>query len=611
VCGIAGTVGGAPPDREQLARMAAAMAHRGPDGQGVWSDAVAGLAFRRLAIIDLNERSDQPLHLGPWHLVFNGEIYDYKERRAELERLGHAFVTEGDGEVLLHAWAEWEEGTLDRINGMFAFAIWHDERRELTLCADPFGEKPLYWCRDGERLVFASDIRALREAVPSIGPPREDAVAPFVALGLRPPIDESFFAGVHRLPGAHRLRWRDGRVDVRRYWTPRVVDVPAHYPDAVARLRELLEDSIRLRLRADVPVGTSLSGGVDSSAVVTLAGRQAADATRHAFTASFPGYERDEWEHASRTARRAGVVEHHRVVPEADELLNDLGDLVRDQEEPFTSLSIYAQWRVNQAARDAGVTVLLDGQGGDELFAGYPGIEGWALRSRGSRPVARALLGSGSARGDVLRAIGAERLPRAVAHRHRRRLASAYATPDAIAAAVRVEAPVPAGGENASPVRRELLRQAFHTSLPLLLRYADRDSMAHSREVRLPLLDRRIAELALSCPPEYLVGAGQTKRILRDAVRDLVPPEILARRDKVAFEPPQVQWLTAPGALALAGDVLLDPSSRDSGRYDADAVETDLRAGSWRDPIGLWRVLNVELWLRTFSVPPSAVPAAA
>ncbi|HET6551607.1 MAG TPA: hypothetical protein VFG79_24275, partial [Solirubrobacter sp.] len=133
------------------------MAHRGPDGQGVWDDGVAGLAFRRLAIIDLDPRSDQPLHLGPWHLVFNGEIYDYKERRAELQALGHAFVTDGDGEVLLHAWAEWGESALDRVNGMFAFAIWHDERRELHLCADPFGEKPVYWCRDGERLAFASD----------------------------------------------------------------------------------------------------------------------------------------------------------------------------------------------------------------------------------------------------------------------------------------------------------------------------------------------------------------------------------------------------------------------------------------------------------------------
>lgn len=611
VCGIAGTVGGAPPDREVLGRMAAAMAHRGPDGQGIWLDDVAGLAFRRLAIIDLDARSDQPLHLGPWHLAFNGEIYDYRERRAELEQLGHRFVTEGDGEVLLHAWAEWGEQALDRINGMFAFAVWHDERRELTLCTDPFGEKPVFWCRDGERVVFGSDVRAIREAVRTVGPPSADALAPFLALGLTPPIDASFFAGVHRLPGAHVLRVSGGDATVRRYWSPAVVDVPAHYPDAVRRLRELLEDSIRLRLRADVPVGTSLSGGVDSSAVVALAGSLAGGATRHAFTASFPGYERDEWERAALVAAAAGVDEHHRVVPTAGELLDDLDALVRDQEEPFGSLSIYAQWRVNKAARAAGVTVLLDGQGGDELFAGYAGIEGWALRARGPRPLARALLAGGPDRGAALRALGSERLPRAAARRHRRALASAYAPRDVVDAAVRIEPPVPTGNRGTSPLRRELLRQAFHTSLPPLLRYADRDSMAHSREVRLPLLDRRIAEFAFSAPPEYLVHAGQTKRILRDAVRDAVPAEILARRDKIGFEPPQARWLGEPAAMALIADVLLDPASRSSGRYDDDAVEADLRTGAWRDPSGLWRALNVELWLRgcTAGCPAPAVTA--
>jgi len=206
---------------------------------------------------------------------------------------------------------------------------------------------------------------------------------------------------------------------------------------------------------------------------------------------------------------------------------------------------------------------------------------------------------TGEHRGDVLRALGSERMPAAAGRRHRRGLASPYATAAAVDAAVRVAPPVPAGGESGSPLRRELLRQAFHTSLPPLLRYADRDSMAHSREVRLPLLDRRIAEFALSAPPSYLVGAGQTKRILRDAVRDVVPPAVLARRDKIGFAPPQARWLAEPRALALAAEVLLDPATRSSGRYDADAIEADVRAGAWRDPAGAWRALNAELWLRS------------
>jgi asparagine synthase (glutamine-hydrolysing) len=345
-------------------------------------------------------------------------------------------------------------------------------------------------------------------------------------------------------------------------------------------------------------VGTSLSGGVDSSAVVALAGRQARDATRHAFTAAFPGYERDEWDYAAQVGAHAGVVEHHRVVPDSKQLVADLDTLVRDQEEPFGSLSIYAQWRVNRAAHDAGVTVLLDGQGGDELFGGYDGTNGWALRARGPRAVGRALLRGGTPRREVLTAIGADRLPRAAAHRHRRRLASPYAASDVVDAAVRIAAPEPAGAAGGSPLRRELLRQSFHTSLPQLLRYADRDSMAHSREVRLPLLDRRIAEFAFSAPPEYLISGGVAKRILRDAVRDVVPPAVLARSDKVGFEPPHARWLADPAVMQRAREVLLDRESRSRGLYDLDALEADVRAGAWRDPVALWRALNLELWLR-------------
>ncbi|HEY8581826.1 MAG TPA: asparagine synthetase B, partial [Capillimicrobium sp.] len=269
MCGIAGTVGGPAPDPALLRRMASAMADRGPDGEDTWAGGGCGLAFRRLAIIDLADRAMQPMHLGPLHLVFNGEVYDYRERRAELERLGHRFVTESDTEVLLHAWQEWGEGALDRVNAMMALAVYDERDRSLTLAVDPFGEKPLLYLddRDG-RLDFASDVQALLEADPSAGAPDEGAVAAFVSHGSMPPVDRTFFARVRRLPGGHVLRWRDGETTVRRYWAPRPVDAPGAYPDAVDELRELLLDSIRLRLRADVPVGTSLSGGVDSSAIV-------------------------------------------------------------------------------------------------------------------------------------------------------------------------------------------------------------------------------------------------------------------------------------------------------------------------------------------------------
>jgi asparagine synthase (glutamine-hydrolysing) len=597
VCGIAGTVGGRRPDAGELGAMAAVMAHRGPDGEGVWRDDVAGLAFRRLAIIDLDERSNQPLHLGPLHLVFNGEIYNYRELREELRGLGREFVTEGDGEVLLHAWDAWGEEALDRVNGMFAFAVWHDRRRTLTLAADPFGEKPLYWTKDGERLVFGSDIRAILQAVPGRGRAHDDVLAAYLGLGRMPPVDESFFAGVRRLPAAHVLRFAAGRETVVRYWSPRRVAVPGTYPEAAELLRGELLDSIRLRLRSDVPVGTSLSGGVDSSAIVCLSAELAGDHRRHAFTARFSGYERDEWRYAHAVADAAGVVEHHPVEPSPAELLEDLDALVRDQEEPFGGLSIYAQWRVMRRAREAGVTVLLDGQGADELFGGYEGIGGWATRARGRRATARALAGGGAARAEVARAVGAELLPEAVRRRHRRGLCSPYVAPAVAADAARRPVPAAAGADGSSPLRRELLRQAFHTSLPELLRYADRDSMAHSREARLPFLDRRIAELALSLPPQFLVRGGVRKAILRDAVRGTVPDVVLDRRDKVGFEPPQESWLNDGAVMARIADVVLDPGARAGELFDRAALEADVREGRWRDPRAAWRVLNLELWL--------------
>jgi asparagine synthase (glutamine-hydrolysing) len=603
MCGIAGMVGGRPPDPGVLGAMAAAMAHRGPDGQGVWHDDQAGLAFRRLAIIDLHERSSQPLHLGSLHLVFNGEIYNYIELRDELRGLGHEFVTEGDGEVLLHAWAQWDAGALDRVNGMFAFAIWDDARRRLTLATDPFAEKPLFYGTSAAgQLVFGSDVRALRAADPSLGEPDLDALRSFVALGTLPALPATFYARVRRLPAAHVAHWQDGRLQARRYWEPAAVAVPDDRAAAAAQLRELLTDAVRLRLRSDVPVGTSLSGGVDSSLVAALCGRLGADVERHAFTASFAGFERDEWAYAQAAAAAAGVAHHHAVRPGRDELLGDLEALVAEQEEPFPTTSIYAQWRVMRAARGAGVVVMLDGQGADELFAGYPVSAGFAALAGGPRAIAEALrTGRGQALHGIAAALGSGHAPRALARRHRRGLASAYVAGDVAAAAVAAtDPPAPSWTASGGPLRRELLRQSFETVLPHLLRFADRNSMAHSVEVRLPFLDRRVAEFALSLRARMLVSDGISKRVLRDAARDAVPAVVLDRRDKVGYETPEASWFGAPEVRRRLGEVLLDERARSRGWYATAALERDV-AGGWRDVGAMWRALNAELWLAELS----------
>ncbi|HYM55457.1 MAG TPA: asparagine synthase (glutamine-hydrolyzing) [Solirubrobacteraceae bacterium] len=591
--------------------MAQAMAHRGPDGQGTWSDQRVGFGFRRLAIIDLHRRSNQPLHLGCLHLVFNGEIYNYVELRSELTSLGHHFDTEGDTEVLLHAWAEWREGALDRLNGMFAFSVWDDESHRLTMAVDPFAEKPLFYCSDGERLLFASDVRALRAADPTIGIVDERAINNFLALEVMPALPETFFSDVRRLPPAHLARWEHGALSLHRYWTPQPVALPSD-PTAVGeQLRGLLFDSVRLRLRSDVPVGTSLSGGVDSSAIVGVSSGLAGGHVRHAFTARFPGFARDEWSYAEEVALAAGVTEHHAVLPRVEELLDDLPALVCAQEEPFVSTSIYAQWRVMRAAREAGVIVLLDGQGADELLGGYAGIGGWALRSAGPRVALAALAGNPALAEDLAIACADGRAPRALVRRHRLRHASPYVAPELAQDAASLE-PLPPDWEDAgSPLRRELLRQAFRSSLPNLCRYADRDSMAHSVEVRLPFLDRRVAELALSLPPSMVFHDGLTKRALRGALRGVVPDRVLDRREKVGYETPEQSWFHTPAARTRFAQVVLDPSLRASGRYDVAAFERDVAAGVWRDVRALWRAVNVELWLRSLAVPLHVAPQAA
>jgi asparagine synthase (glutamine-hydrolysing) len=601
MCGIAGIVGPGGPPLGALEMMAAAMVHRGPDGEGIWRDEDLGFAFRRLAIIDLDERSNQPLHCGSLHLVFNGEIYNYIELRGELEGLGHHFETEGDGEVLLHAWAAWGEGALDRLNGMFAFAIWDDERRRLTLAVDPFAEKPLFYRARAGRLLFASDVRALKALDPAIGAADEEAIRAFVALGAMPALPRTFFADIQRLPPAHLARWERGRLSLRRYWRPQPVPVPSDPALAAERLRELLSDSVRLRLRSDVPVGTSLSGGVDSSAIVGLCSRLAGEHVRHAFTASFPGFERDEWRYAQAVARAAEVTEHHQVCPQAEDLLEDLELLVRDQQEPFAGTSIYAQWRVMRAAREAGVIVLLDGQGGDELFGGYSGIAGWALRSAGPRAALSALVEDRSVAGDLAIAYAVGRAPRALVRCHRLRHASPYVPRGIAWVQAGVDRLPPDWKHTGSPLRRELLVQAFRTSLPNLCRYGDHNSMAHSVEMRMPFLDRRVADYAFSLPPSLVFQGGVTKRTLRAAVRGVVPDEVLDRREKVGYETPERAWFEHSASRARIAQIVLDPSVRASGRYDMAALERDVTAGRWSDAGALWRVVNVELWLRSFA----------
>lgn len=560
MCGIAGTIAlGEPTPRELLSRMAKALAHRGPDGEGIETIGPCSLVHRRLAILDLSEAGAQPMRReGAW-VVFSGEIYDYVELREELAKLGHAFSTRTDTEVLLAAWKQWGREMLPRLNGMFAFAIWDEGKRELFLARDRFGEKPLFHAMRDGRFVFASELKAFAPLFKASVD--ESWVYRFLQFGHLEQGEESMLTGVKRLLPGHSMTVRvEGDAIVTRIdrWYSLPMAGGASDPNAAARFRERFDDAVRIRLRSDVPVGTSLSGGVDSGAIVTTVAA-VSPADRHSFTCRMEDPRLDEGEFSLATARAAGV-RVHEVTPTAADLARDFDALVAAQDEPFQSASLYAQWRTFQLAKQAGVTVLLDGQGADEILAGYPTFASVAAGerlARGRFAEARAVFASAPSNAGprvrkeareyavrkllgatLLRLIEAARMPRG-AH------SAALVSPEA-----RKRFGRPARLRPSLNGRGWLdawLRYATSEGpLQMLLRYADRNSMAHSREVRLPFLDPRVVEYCFSLADEWKIGGGYTKRVLREAMAGRVPDAVRLRREKVGFDAPDVMWLTGP-----------------------------------------------------------------
>jgi asparagine synthase (glutamine-hydrolysing) len=572
VCGILGIVSARPRFETDVPDLLSLLGHRGPDGEGVrYSDGgppFVCFGHRRLAIIDLSEDAAQPMldESGRFWLTFNGEIYNYRELRQELEAKGWRFRSRSDTEVLLHAYQEFGPGCLDRLNGMFAFAIWDAERRELFAARDRFGEKPFHyaWLPERGLFGFSSEIKALLPLPWVDGGLDDRALYRFVAFRELAGSAETLFRGVRRLPNAHwlRLSWKGSQLElsVRRYWDIDLADTASlDLDEAARRFRDLFSDSVRLRLRADVPVGTSLSGGLDSSAVVCQIHRLGAAAGQKAFSARMEEAALDEGPHIARVLKHTAVAGHE-VWPRAEQLQTMFERLCYHQEEPFLSTSQYAQHLVMQLARENGVTVLLDGQGADELLAGYTRY----FRLRYADLAAH-------------RRVGVLALERLFFSRHHGRdfplsprLLMALLWRGASNSGVSRSARTPTWKEMLSwwseewlasfPSERgperyhrgrdaltsELYNDALGGGLQELLRYGDRNSMASSRELRQPFLDHRLAELAFALPATFKLHRGETKLVMRRAFADLLPPALLARQDKLGYQAPLRSWIAGP-----------------------------------------------------------------
>ncbi|MHA1108505.1 MAG: asparagine synthase (glutamine-hydrolyzing) [Alphaproteobacteria bacterium] len=617
MCGIAGIAGLSPVNPAAIGRMTDLMAHRGPDGEGIWRspDGRVGLGHRRLAILDLSERGLQPMIDGGGDLciTYNGELYNYVELRERLKSTGSKFRTDTDTEVVLEAYRVWGAACLQEFNGMFAFAI-NDGRTNTLFCArDRYGEKPFLFSAGDGWFAFASEYKALL-ALDGIDSAIDDIL---LLRFLRHPADgldhgrETIFGGIRQLLPAESmlvdlndLSWTSSI-----YWQPRRdhMEVPASEAAAVDRFRELLIDSVRLRLRSDVPVGSCLSGGLDSSAIACISRPLMGDGQPyHVFTGRFPGSDRDEGAWAAQIAARADLTQHE-AFPTAKGFIDEIGDFIWFNELPVDSASQYAQWSVFRLAAGTGVTVLLDGQGGDEILAGYEQYFAAYLRSR--RAAGEDIADEeASIRERYPQALSVadqqwktalpRRLRQAAAHGLNRGSDLMFGIKEDYAR--RLES---SSGDGAPATLHAALEQdACRGFLTTLLRYGDRNSMAHSREVRLPFCDHRIAELVFSLPVEFLMGGAQTKRLLREAMRGILPEPVRTRWDKQGFLPPQADWFRA-GLLDAAEDVFNDPGFANNSPWDAKwwrRAAGRLRRGDDSMAAPVWKPFIAELWRRDF-----------
>jgi asparagine synthase (glutamine-hydrolysing) len=644
MCGIAGILAGMgrTVDPGELARLSAAVAHRGPDDQGAcaWSPDIGlghadqssglapgarvGFAHRRLSIIDTGPGGHQPMASedGRHAIVTNGEIYNYLELRADLEAEGAVFKTQSDTEVLLTALARWGvERTLPRLVGMYAFAFLDTVAGTVTLGRDPFGIKPLLWAERAGDIAFASEPGALLQLEGLSRTAHPQALYDYLRFGLTDRGERTLFAEIHHLPPG---TWavidaaRPAPPRPQTHWRPKTEAAnDMSFGDAAAELNRLFRKSVGLHLRADVPVGAALSGGIDSSAVVcAMREIEGEGLDLHTFSFTAPGDRHDE----ERWADIAGKAAHatmHKTTSDGAALAAGLDDLIRVQGEPFGSTSIFAQNRVYALVKDCGIKVTLDGQGADEILAGYvpflaARLAGMLRRGQGVR-AARFLCGArGQAGPGGLMARAARFILPTAMQAGARRLVGEDLVPDWMNAkwltAAGVDAVAPQQPRRGRVLMGELSESLSSRVLPALLRYQDRNSMSYAIESRVPFLTPEIVDFVYGLPEAFLVSdRAESKSVFRAAMRGLVPDAILDRRDKIGFITPQDKWLRDAGgwlATLIDGD-----GARAVPAIDHSVLSTEVKqliAGDGPMPQHVWRAANLIRWAELHQVSFSA-----
>ena len=613
---------------------------RGPDWQKYWtqdtaipsrSEAAGGefrdehargadvlLGHRRLSILDLSPLGHQPMGLAGSVMVFNGEIYNFQELRLELQALGRELRSGSDTEVLQHAVDAWGWEALDRLNGMFAFVHVDVRSGLVTLVRDRFGVKPLYYWRSPEGfLAIASEIKQFT-VLPGWSPRVDrEAAYDFLVWSLADHGVQTMFDSVRQLEPGHLgivdLRSPERELVTRRWYRPRTSVFEGSFEDASTGLAHLLEDAVRLRLRADVAVGTGLSGGLDSSSIVCLAHAALVpeSSDQNTFTACSGDEATDERRWAEIVIAATGSRAHF-VSPDPARLMAEIPTLTWHQDEPFASTSIYAEWCVFRSVREGRVTVTLDGHGADELLGGYPEFLAPHLvavfRDHGSLAFLHEFRGASRARGPgMVAAMLAHRiLPESLRQSILSTLGRSSHRPDWIDARhldrERRSPFAEAGLDRATvPEMRQVLFD--RTSLPAQMHWCDRDSMAHSVESRAPFLDYRVVEFVQSLPPEFLIQGGLSKSVLRRAMAGVLPEPIRTRRDKIGFEMPEQRWMTSTTRDWVMEHVrhVVHSSEGFLKEHLIDVVESMLSGTRSFDRLA-WRLVSYGIWKQQFTV---------
>lgn len=608
MCGIFGHIGAIP--KELASYCTNTLAHRGPDGSGIWQQEGITLGHRRLAILDLSEQGKQPMSYadGRYWITYNGEIYNFLELRDELRKLGHSFRSDSDTEVVLAAFQEWGEACTDKFNGMWAFGIWDSRDRRLFLSRDRFGKKPLFYAFLPTGFAFASEMKALFPLLDEVRP-NVELVKNTKKIFQYEATEECVIQGIKRFPAGHSGWLQDGELSLHRYWCTldNLVDVPESYEEQVEQFRELFIDACRLRMRSDVPIGTALSGGLDSSATISAIshisrnqqGVRLSSDWQHAFVAAFPGTPLDETKYAKMVTDHLGIeatfleIDPLKAIGHLDDYFYLFEDLYITSPIPF--MLTYG------AMKNHGVKVSLDGHGADECFGGYRFDIIEAISDAGFNiPQIRMILDTYYNSFSTESLKHNQKLPSKLQFwaRHQikkiaRKLLNKKNTFSKDSTHPRYK--------QLDHLTRQLYIHTHENILPTILRNYDRYSMANGVEIRMPFMDHRLVSFAFSLPWTSKIRKGFSKAIIRDAVADLMPKEVAYRKSKIGFNSPIVDWMQGPLKQFFL-DTIHSQSFKSSNLIDPKAVAGKINSvigdsrALFSDGEKAWTMLSPYLW---------------